>query len=267
MELDNLIKLREYIAAWLKRCRQATEAAPTVQQLHEVVDWNVRTLERCPLDGTNISTADLDKHAEFIYEQITSSLPMIPAIPLSSITQISSLTASTSSAMLIHVLNVSHLDTPDTVKYATSALDEFRQLQESQQRPDQVRALLVARIPSVLTRFDSARYAFEQYQTGIGNKRAAVFEMRTFLDAVKGEIMACARRHPKEKMTLEIAFERLFSSAPTRTEINEQFVQRPSLMQALSDIGKRRNQSKTYELEALWARVMDYTYIIVSAIK
>lgn len=151
--------------------------------------------------------------------------------------------------------------------YASNALAEYRQLQESQQRPAQVRALLAARLPGVVARFDSARDTYQLCQSGLGDKTAAALEMRTFLDGVKGELFERARRHPGENMTLELALERLFSSAATRTDIEEQLTQRPSLMEALSAMAKRRDLSKAYELEALWARVLDHAFVVVSALE
>lgn len=266
MDADKLTDLREYLRTWLDRSRQAADATPTVQQLSEVVDWEVRTFDRRPIVAKKISMTDLDKHAESVYGRITSFLPMIPAIPPSGLAQITSLSASTSYAMLTYVLDVSHLQTPDAVTYASNTLTEYRQLQESQERPAHVRALLAVRLPSTVARFDSARDTYQHCQSGLADKTAPALEMRTFLDGVKGELFERARRQPGENMTLELALERLFSSAPARTDIEEQFVQRPSLMEALSAVAKRRDLSKAYELEALWARVLNHAFVVVSAL-
>ena len=268
MDAKMLTDARDYLQTWLERSRQAADAAPTVQQLHDLLDWEVRTYERRPVEANSISTANLDRYAESIYGRITSALPMISAMPVGGLTQVGSATASTSSALLTYVIDVSHLQTPDAVNYASNALAEYRKLQESQQRPAQVRTLLLAtRLPSVMAKFDSARDAYQHCQSGLADKTTAALEMRTFLDGVKGELFERARRQSGENMTIDLAFERLFSSAPTRTEIEEQFTQRPSLMEALSAVAKRRDLSKGYELEALWARVLDHAFVVVSALK
>jgi len=267
MDTKKLTDARDYLRTWLERSRQAADAAPTVQQLHDLLDWEVRTYERRPAEANSVSTTDLDRYAKSVYGRITSALPMIPAMPASGLTQISSVTASTSSGMLTYVIDVSHLQTPDTVNYASNALAEYRKLQEFQQRPAKVRELLVTRLPTVMAKFDSARDTYQHCQSGFADRTAAALEMRTFLDGVKGELFERARRQPGENMSIELALERVFSSAPTRTEIEEQFRQRSSLMDALSAVAKRRDLSKPYELEALWARVLDHAFVVVSALK
>lgn len=95
MDSKNLTDARDYLSSWLERSRQAADAATTVQQLYDLLDWEVRTYQRRPAEANSISTADLDRHAQSAYARITSALPMIPAIPMSSLTQVSSVTAST----------------------------------------------------------------------------------------------------------------------------------------------------------------------------
>jgi hypothetical protein len=267
MDAKKLTDARDYLRTWLERSRQAANAAPTVQQLHDLLDWEVRTYERRPAEANSISTADLDRYVGSVYGRITSALPMIPTMLASGLTQVGSVTASTSSAMLTYVIDVSHLQTLDAVNYASNALAEYQKLQESQQRPAQVRTLLAMHLPTVMAKFDSARDAYQRCQSGFVDKTMAALEMRTFLDGVKGELLERARRQPDENMTIDLALDRLFASAPTRTEIEEQFRQRSSLIGALSAVAKRRDLSKPYELEALWARILDHTFVVVSALQ
>lgn len=202
MDAKKLTDARDYLRTWLERTRQAADAAPTVQKLYDLLDWEVRTYEHRPVEANSISTADLDRYTQSVYGRITSALPMISAMPASGLTQVGSVTASTSSAMLTYVIDVSYLQTPDAVSYASNALAEYRKLQESQQRPAQVRALLATRLPSVTAKFDSAGNAYQHCQSGLADKTTAALEMRTFLDGVKGELFERARRQPAENMIL-----------------------------------------------------------------
>jgi hypothetical protein len=90
--------------------------------------------------------------------------------------------------------------------------------------------------------------------------------MRTFLDSLKGELFERARQHSRENMTLKLVLQRLFLSAPTHSEVEEQLIQRLALIKELSSLAKRRGLPSTYELESLWARVLNHTFIVVGAL-
>ena len=266
MDEKKLNDVHQYLRTWLDRSREVAHVAPSVQQLFEFVDWEKRTLEHRPTEASSISTSHIDKHTESLYGQITSSLPMIPAISRVTLKHLTLATASSTSAVVMYVSDVGRLETPDAVTYASNALTEYRQLQESHQRPAQIHSLLERAFPTIVQKFDSAHNACQQFIAGHGSETAAALEMRTFLDGLKGELYEKARHHSDENMTLDIVLERLFLSAPTRMEVKEQLKQRSVLIHALSSLAKRRGSSASYELEALWARVLDHVFILVSAL-
>ena len=69
MAANELIDQREYLRLWLERSRPAADATPTVQRLYEVVDWQVRTLERLPIEAKKISDA---RQAPYLTSPISS---------------------------------------------------------------------------------------------------------------------------------------------------------------------------------------------------
>ncbi len=267
MDEKKLTETRDYLTTWLDRSRQVVDAAPEVRRLRDLLDWELRTYQARPLEAGSVPTANLDKHVQLLNDRITSSLPMLPLIPAAGLTQVGSITASSSSAFLTYVADVAKLQTPGTVNYASNALAAYGALQESQQRPLQVHALLTEHMPTVGARFDSARDAYDRCKSGIGDRTAAAMEMRTFLDGVKGELLERARGHVGENMTLELAAQRLFLSAPTKADAEEQINQRPSLVEALSAVAKRRDEPRSYEIDALWARTLDHAFVILGALK
>ena len=257
---------REHLRLWLERCQQAADAAPRVQQIYEDVDWAVRTLESRPPEAADIPTSQLDECAESIHQRVTSGFPMIPPVHLNVLASATATTVSSSSAVLTYVVDVSHLHTPRTERYASESLSEYRQLQESHQRPDLVRTLLEANLPASVPKFDSARDAYQRDKAGHGTDTAVAIELRNFVDGLQGELFELARGQPRENMTPKIVLERLFSSAPTRKEVEQQFAQRSGLIEALSAIAKRRDSSRVYDVDAVWARVLDHALIIANAL-
>ncbi|MFZ0257951.1 MAG: hypothetical protein WAN46_20450 [Gammaproteobacteria bacterium] len=149
MDEKKLNDAHEYLRTWLDRSRMLADAAPDVQKLIELLVWEKRTLERRPTEASNISTFDVDRHADSLYARIKSSLPMIPDIDPRAITHVSSATLSSASAVVAYVSSVARLETPAAVEYASGALAEYRQLQESNQQPARVRSLLEQILPTV----------------------------------------------------------------------------------------------------------------------
>jgi hypothetical protein len=229
-------------------------------------DWVVRTLERCPPEAAGIPSSQLDQHAQSVYARVTSGLPMIPTVDQTVLTSTASGVVTSTSATFVYLEDVLRLQTPVTKRYALESFSEYRQLQESHQRPEQVRTLLEETLPNAVPKFDSARKAYRQYKSGFGPESAAALSMRTFLDGLQGELFEQARHRPKENMKPDIVLERLFSSAPTRTDVEQQFAQRPTLIDELSKKAKQRDPSQVYDVDALWARVLDHAFIVANAL-
>jgi hypothetical protein len=266
--MKKLTDARDYLRLWLERAGQVADAAPQVQRLHDLVDWEVRTYEQRPPEADAVPALDLDRSGNVLYERLSSGLPMLPKIDGRFVTDIGSATASTSSAMVSYVSSVFDLQTPAAVTYATEALTRFQGLREAQDRPEQVRSLLLSHMPNAVKRFDMARQAYERSRSRLADPTTVALEIRTFLDAIKGEVLERARRHAKENMTLEMAVERLFSSVATRAEIEEQLSRRRSaLIDALSNVAKRRNEPVQYDLDALWSRALDHAFVVLNGIK
>lgn len=267
MGTEKFTETRDYLRLWLERSQKAADAAPTVQQLCEDMDWVVQTLDRRPPEAADIPSLQLDEVAESVFQRVSSELPMIPQVDPTGLNSATSTAVSSTSAVVGYVENVGRLQTPDTERYASESLSEYRQLQDSHQRPEQVRILLAATLPAVGSKFDSARDAYRRCKSGHGTERAAALEMRTFLNGLEGELFERARHRPRENMNPDIVLGRIYSSAPTRAEVKQQFGQKSSLIEALSAMAKRRDSSRVYDLDALWARVLDHAFIIVNALK
>jgi hypothetical protein len=260
-----LIESRDHLGRWIERNQQNQDVAPKVQEMYEEADWAVRTLENLPPEAATISSTKLRQYSEALYTRVTQ-LPMIPELDRTILTSTASGMAVSSSTVVDFVEKVSHLDPPEVKKFALKSLLEYRDLQESHQRPEEVRALLVKTLPNAVAKFDSARGAYQRHKLGVGPESAAAVDIRTFLDALKGELFERARRKPKEKMTFDTVLERLFSSALNRTDVEQQLAQRPDLYDQLSKKVKRRPSSPDYNVHALWTRVLDHAFIVANAL-
>jgi hypothetical protein len=266
MGVERLKQARDHLLKWLDRSEAVASAAPQARKLADQLDWEVRTLENRPPEAANFSTASIDQHSEGVLRRVTTSFPMLPPVDLAAITQVNSITTSTTSATVTFVTEIGRIGTPAATAYASKALTEYRALQDTQRRPDEVRRLLERNFPSLLPRFDAARSAYEKARARHGDNTGAAIAMRNLIDGIKGELFERARRHSTENMTIDIVIQCLFATSPTVTEVAEEFQKRSNLISDLSAIAKARETASAYELDGLWSRVLDHAVIILSAV-
>jgi hypothetical protein len=190
---------------------------------------------------------------------------MLPSIDRITWASAASTTTGSNTVVVSYVDEVAQLGTPGARNYATRALTEYRELQDSHERPQQIRTLLEKYFPLAVPKFDAARDAYQKYKAGHAAEPAAAIEMRTFLDELKGRLLESARRHSNENITIDKAIDRLFSNVPTKTDVEHEFACRESLIGALSTVAKRRPSPSTYNLDVQWARVLDHAFIVCNA--
>jgi hypothetical protein len=63
----SLADSRELLRVCLERGQQVAAMAPTVQRLHDYMDWQVRAYEQRPPGAAGVSTRDVDRDAQVAY--------------------------------------------------------------------------------------------------------------------------------------------------------------------------------------------------------
>lgn len=264
MNEDKFNKSRKYLEKWLKRSQEASDIAPRVKQYLDIINWESRTISNRPSGTESISTFEVDKHADRVYGVLTTNLPMLPEINQNFNLYMGTSTVSSSSAVVSFVSSVSHLDTPESTAFASKALEEFNQIQQEYKFPNEIRLLVNGIIPDQKERFNAASTAYDKYISGHAELTTVALEMRTFIDGVKGELFKRARQHNNENMNYKLVYERLYINIENKIEVEEQINQHSVLVGELSELAKRR---KTTEVKALWMKILNYTYILLSPIK
>lgn len=261
--MKKLIETRDYLRDWLDSHKKATEVAPAVQEAVEEMDWWVETLNQRPQESLTLSTAPIDEQAGIAYERITRILPQMPRYDPSIGIQINSIAAAGGTVSYNFVTQIGDMGTPSTFDYASNVIRSYRILQDSHSRPDRVRELLVKKFPTVVSRFDFARHTYQQHGLGIGGVTSAALEMRTVLDAVKGELFERARKIPKENMTWEEMSDRLASTIASRETLLEQGRIRSTLYDDLSQIAKQRG---VRSIDSLWTQTLNHLFVVLAEI-
>lgn len=214
----------------------------------------------------NLSTNGIDARSDDLLSRVQECYPSLPSMDSSGFTFVNSITTSTSSATVQFVMSVSQIGTPAAVAYASRALDEYRIIQRNQNRDSELRSMLQAKLPSVLSRFDSAASAYEKARVGHNGAAAAAIAARNFIDGLKGELLERARKASGESISIDQAVSRLFAGSPMETDVTREINGRGDLIAALSDVAKARKPASIADIEGLWSRVLDHAFVVMQAL-
>lgn len=268
-EFEELEAKKNYLTEWLQRNQAAQEIAPHVHSLLETTEWEVEALHDLPEEADEILFPELAVNLKRDYDHLRAALPMIPKFDENLL--FDSIVVNTSGSAIVYVFasRVGDLGTPQAIEYSQKHTRRYLDLQSSQNRPQEVRALLEKlNSPQVVARFDRARTGYDAIKTGTGTRSAAAAEMRTFLDGIKGELFKLAQRSPKENMTWEAMTTRLSKvGAAEQQELMDQGAKRERLISRLSDVLKDREGGSLTNLDNLWTQLLDHVYVVLGLIK
>ena len=242
----------------------AEDALPGAQRLLETIELAESALEQRPDGAGEVPTDKVDEEAESVYKVVTFLYPKLPEIP-SQVSLTNSTSAMLGSAILTLAQDISdRLQTPESHRYQAQFIAAYQRLQEAQQRPKEVRALLEKYFPKVVERFDIASRAYQGYKSALTDSAPAANEIRIFLTGLNGELMERARQYPREqKLPPCVIVERLFASASNKTDVEKQLnTEYQALFDALSNTLKRRPSPQTPDLAGLWERVLDHAFVV-----
>ena len=248
------------LSGLLESAKSLGDAVPAIQRMLDVAQWEEDALSTLPSDASGLPLfelgATLARETDFMLSRFPESYALSPSINASA----TAYSSSGASAVFSYVDAVASIRTPTALSYAESVEQEYRRLQASLERTDSVRALVTTLGNArTLDLFDKAASAYASAAAGLLEPAAAALAMRTMIDAVKGDLWAAARSHPKENMTWSIMSGRLGKGAgdsPEREELILQEQNRTALIRDLSTIAKQRPSPES--VGNLWARVLDH---------
>jgi hypothetical protein len=267
IELEETI---DHLEKWLDRCRKANAAAPYVQRTLETLRWEAEVFNDRPDIADEIPLGDLSATFGRQHQHLTEALPMMPEYDASKVSMGTAVATSASATTYTYITRVGSLPNQEARDYATQHTSAYRQLQDSHDRPQEVRALLQKLgNPQTLDRFDRALRGVLTAKHGIKERTAAANEMRNLLDGVKGDLFQKARRRPRENMDWDIMTQKLTSvqiGSVAHQELREQKSRRGSLYNQLSSVLKDREGHARIDLDDLWSQVLDHLYVVLTLI-
>ncbi len=274
-ELSDDIKKLEERKAYFEEVKssylKAQAVIPFIQQNIDLTDWRIRAYKNLPPESAEVpkfSRKD-ELESENQYLRGLYTVLNIPSEP--QLFSSTSVTISGGSADYNYLNRIRDLGTPSAIEYGNTFILEYHQLQDVQQRPQQVRALLEKiKSKNLFERFDSAHEAYLAFRSGSGKRTGTANEMRNLLLGFKGELLNLARHFPKENMTWDTMSARVAINGGGGTEhviLSAQNRVHSSLFARLADVLKDREGGSIINLDSIWTETLDHLYTVLGLIK
>ncbi len=269
--IGNLI---ERISNWLEINRENQKAVKPLTEILEVLQWAKETIDTMPsgLIGSFPAGTFLD-HMTGIQTALDTYLPPIQQVNVSGISSVASTTGSvTTDALLMYPGDLGGSGTVGYDWYQERS-QEYRKIQEKQEKSLRVRALLSAlqaEVPSgpdLIEEFDNMtdKIAQSEISSGVEDVSAGI-AMRNLLDHYKGKIYEAARHNPKENMTWEKMVGRLSTFSPGTIAYNALLSEEATwskIKSSLSDIAKNRTRGSISMLNII---LLTHLFTVLSLI-
>jgi hypothetical protein len=269
-EVEKLNARCIYYDEWLRRYKQATHVLPSIERERDLAHWELEALSNQPDEASEIPLGGLGATFERENDYIFGALPMMQEYDSDRFLAGSALSTAGTASVYEFVTRVGELGTPQASQYSSRYSRRYQELQYAQNRTQEVRQL-VSGLGNLQTleRFDRAVNAVSAARLDVGQRTAAAFEARTFLDGVKGDLFELARQWSDENMTWETMAARLAKGGPQgleAREISHQESRRSSLLNRLSEIGKDRVAGTLTDIENVWTQTLDHIYTVLGLV-
>jgi hypothetical protein len=257
---------RDHYAEQLRRLKIANESVQPMQSLLDQLILEINALKNRPTESDEIP---LDEIAERTNQQQEGYIRAFPTFPVmdQGFTSSFFVGSSSGSAVVSWVGRVGDLGTLAAQDYSKKFVNEFREFQESQNRPSEVRDMLTKLDDAnLVSRFDAALKSMGLSKAGVGSRTSAATDMRTLIDGLKGVLLQNAQLQPKENMTWPEMARRLTRGAPGGDEERELIRQeeiRARLYSRLSDVLKDRESGSITDVSLIWLEVLNHIYAVL----
>ena len=250
------------ISTWLETNKENQKAVKLLTEILEVLRWAQESINTMPPEvKTSFPAGTLYANMAGVQTALEMYLPPIRAVNVAGITSIGSSTSSiTSAALLLNPGNLSRTDIAGS-RWLLERSEEYRKIQERQEKSRCVRDLLGAlqgRVPSgpnLIEEFDYMMEKTAQGKVSSGEDDvSAGIAMRNLLDHYKGKIYEAARKSPGENMTWKKMVEALTTYPPEAIECTTllgEEVTWSNLKSELSDVAKNRARGRVDVLNIL----------------
>jgi hypothetical protein len=268
-EIENLRKKEEHLTEWLNRYGKAKIIVPDVQKNLEVTRWEIEALENRPtVAGEVPSASDLRYYTAEDYKNTVSGLPMMPDYNPMVMGTATSVTASGTTVVYNHIARYADFHDAKAVDFSNEQTRRYREIQERQERPKQVRSLMQIFCGiNTLDRFDMSVQAYLSSKSGAIAGSDAANAIRNVIWGLKGDLFEKAKATPRENMTWEIMSQRLAKGVKEGELLAQNESIQNSLISGLSDILKDRTPNSATNLDNLWARTLDFIYAVLNLLK
>jgi hypothetical protein len=268
-ELKNLHEKEQHLNEFILRFGKAKDIMPEVQKSLDMTRWEIGALENRPtVAGEMPSATDLSFYTTQDLKFTRSSLPLMPNYDPAVISTASTVTTSGAAYIYNYVARYADIKDDKAIKFSNEQTGRYREIQARQERPQQVRKLMLLFCGSnTLKRFDIAAQSYLNLKSGAVSHEDAANAIRNVLHGLKGDLWKKAQSTPKENMNWVSMSQRLAKGQVEGAVLVRQEEVQASLISGLSDILKDRNPSSATNLDNLWTQTLDFIYAVLNLVK
>ncbi|MCG3114617.1 MAG: hypothetical protein LLH30_02950 [Candidatus Manganitrophus sp. SA1] len=267
----DLKEKREYLLTWIDRFETAQDIVPHVRKNLEITEWGLNALSDCPDKAKRSIPNSIGNAIDRDKKFVKRILPLIPDYDQNQIHLMSAITTSGTSFIGNFIFETVTLGTPEAREYSDKYSQQYYKMQESHDRPKEVRKLIEKFQKSdVLKRFDNAEKTYWLLKSHTGTRTHFGSDFRNLLDGIKGNLFNLAFKMPRENKSWKVMADRLAKKGPGSAEhsiVMEQEAIFSELYNNLSVIGKDREGDFLKDIENERSKVLDHIYMVLSLVK
>lgn len=268
--IQNLEETKSHIDKWIDSVNKVYSSIPEAQRISENLKFEIDALKNAPIEANHF-LVDFDSGPYLNLNDVQSVFEPLPDVNKSKIGTLS-LYSSSGSANLADFINlVGEMNTENSLIYYKEYSKKFQELQESQNRPNQILDMLNSTTNSenTIERFRLAVDAYMQWKSGGLDSAKAANSMRNFLYGLKGIVFQKVSGKTRKKINWDL-FISLFILGEEGNHIHHVLLNEKTrytkINEKLSNISKDRIVVDDIELDNIWFILLEHSYILLKII-
>ena len=259
---------RKHLESWLTDYKQASQAAPLVQQAWELAKWEEDALNDTP-KGMSFDPTTVEQLRNEVSSWQSVLRPM-PAYDHSEIALVNSSASSGGTAIYTQISYAGQqVQDPIVEDWSTRHTEQYETMQSRHNRRAQVRRLLGCLNPDRVEEFERAWEALEGVRGQWLSQEKAGIAMRNLLEHSKGDLWQIAKRPHEQKFKWPIMVQRLSKTGKGtlayRTLLSHERTHR-QLHQELTQVAKNLRSVSRRDVTALMTRLQDHLFVVLSSV-
>lgn len=267
---DLLQEKSDHLGDFLEEAKKVNEIIPTVKQAKEEADFALKMFGNMPSEMA--SEIDNKKVEYVLSEDLSFWKNNIPSLKIDTqrVTYSGSGASGTASEVVFsQIVSLHDTQKPQYVTWTEPYIDQYRTMQEKQDKASAVSKFISAVKPALKNEFDEANTAYIKADSGISDSKDAAIKMRNVLEHLLGNLVDKARQTPKEQVKQKVPVQwdffskRLAIGGEGSLEysiLSKKNIDHANLHEELTNLSKNLVDDPQPKLKVIYTKWIDHLY-------